>query len=179
VASTWPCSLVSCGVNVALLFGQLSVLVLGRAGLFSQGSPPSVASSPASAVSTASPRVSEPTAVPSSTPVSGWLQVTPSRVQLGCANGQQTQFVVLENTRPEQLQWQATFSVAANQVGVNVGPNQGTLSPGTSTQLQIQNQAHANGPQGMAGRQGVMEFNPAMPDAGPSASLTYTTVGCN
>lgn len=167
-------------LNVLLFLGLLSVLVLGRSGFFSQGG------SPAGSGFTASPSLSSPaattpptvTAVTSPTPVAGWLQVTPTSVQLGCNGNQQTQFVVLDNTGPAPVQWQVAFSLPVNQVGVNVGPNQGTLNPGSSVPVQIQNQTHAHGPQGVPGQQGTIEFDSDTPDAGPSPSLTYTTVGC-
>jgi hypothetical protein len=99
-------------------------------------------------------------------------------LQLSCNNGQQTQFVVLKNTGAEPVQWQAIFSEPADQVGVSVTPNQGTLNAGTSMPLQIQNQTYAHGPQGAAGQQGTIEFNPETVGAGPSPNITYTTMGC-
>ena len=164
----------SLGVNVMLLLVLLSVLVLDHGG-FSQNNVPVGFSSSVSRVSTASPRSTfdTPTASPA-----GWLQVTPANLQLSCNNGQQTQFVVLKNTGTEPVQWQVIFSEPADQVGVNVNPNQGTLNPGSSMPLQIQNQTHAHGPQGVAGQKGTIEFNPEIVGAGPPPNITYTTVGC-
>ena len=166
-------------LNVVLLIGLLSVLVLGRSGLFSQGGSSAGSSSPVPTGSSASPRVSSPTGVSSPTAASGWLQVSTTSVQLGCDIGQQTEFVVLKNTGTTPVHWQATFSVPVDQAGVNISPNQGTLNPSTNMPLQIQNQMHAHGPQGGAGQQGSIEFTSDTPGAGLSPSLTYTTVGCN
>jgi hypothetical protein len=167
----------SLGINVALLIVLISVLILDHGGL-SQGTFPVGSYSPVATVSTSGPRVSTPTSVISPTPASGWLQVAPTSVQLGCTNGQQAQFVVLKNTGTVPLQWQAIYSAPSNLLGVAVTPNQGALNPGTSEPVQIQNQTLAGGPQGVTGQTGIIEFNPEMLGAGPSATLTYTTIGC-
>jgi hypothetical protein len=168
-------------LNVVLLIGLVSVLVLGRGAAFSQGNSPGGSSPPlptASLFSTASPRAGSPTALSSPTTATGWLQVTPTSVQLGCNGNGQTQFVVLKNIGPAPVQWQVSFSLPTNQAGINVSPNQGTLTSGSSMPIQIQNQTHATGPQGVPGQQGTIAFNPSTPDAGPSPSLAYGTVGC-
>ncbi len=165
----------SLGVNVVLLIVLLSVMILDHGG-FSPGNGPIGFSSPLSRVSTASPRAG--IATPTATPAGGWLQVTPTNLQLSCNGGQQTQFVVLKNTGTEPVQWQVIFSEPADQVGVNINPNQGTLNAGSSTPLQIQNQTHAHGPQGVDGQRGTIEFNAEIVGAGPSPNITYTTVGC-
>ncbi len=160
--------------NVVLLIVLLSVLVLTHGG-FSPSKVPVGFSSPVSRVSTVSPRASIDT--PTATPA-GWLEVTSTNLQLACNNGQQTQFVVLKNTGSEPVPWQVLFSLPANQVGVNVTPNQGTLPAGSTTAIQIQNQTRAHGPQGVAVQQGTIEFNPEVVGAGPPPTITYTTVGC-
>jgi hypothetical protein len=165
-------------LNAVLLTGLLSVLFFGRSSLFSQGAVASGSPSPVSSGSTAGAGLGSPTTVSSPTPSAGWLQVTPTSVHLGCNGNQQTQFVVLANTGPAPVQWQVTFSLPANQAGVNVGPNQGTLNPGSNMPIQIQNQTQANGPQGVPSQQGTIAFNPATPDAGSSPTVMYTTVGC-
>jgi hypothetical protein len=152
----------SLGVNVVLLV----ILLLDHGG----------PSSSMSRVTRDSPKASIDT--PTAAPVNGWLHVTPTNLQLSCNNGQQTQFVVLMNTGTESVQWQVIFSVPADQAGVNVTPNQGTLNAGTSMPLQIQNQTYAHGPQGAAGQRGTIEFNPEIVGAGPSPNITYATVGC-
>jgi hypothetical protein len=173
-------------LNAVLLIGLLSILVFGRSSLFSQGGAPSGSPSAASPGSTAGARLSSPTTASNPTPTSAssptvsadWLQVTPTSVQLGCNGNQQTQFVVLANTGPEPVQWQVTFSLPANQAGVNVGPNQGVLNPGSNMPIQIQNQTHANGPQGIPSQQGTITFNSATPQAGSPPTVMYTTKGC-
>jgi hypothetical protein len=100
-------------------------------------------------------------------------------VQLGCNGNQQTQFVVLKNTGPAPVQWRVSFSLPPNQAGINVNPNQGTLNSGSDMPIQIQNQTHATGPQGVPSQQGTIAFNPSTPDAGPSPNVAYSTVGCN
>jgi hypothetical protein len=108
-------------------------------------------------------------------------------VQLGCVSGQRTQYVTLQNTGSAKVNWQATFSVPAQQAGVAVSPQRGQLAAGGSIPIQLQNTTRSNGSQGGSGRQGVITFTPtasddnqdAGPDAGSSASLSYTTVGCH
>ena len=167
----------SLGINVALLISLFSVLILDHGGL-SQGNSLVGSTSPVATVSAVGPRAGIPTIVLSPTPVSGWLQVSPTAVQLGCTNGQQVQFVVVENTGTAPVQWQAIFSLPSTQVGVSVNPNQGTLNPGTSVPVEILNQTQASGPQGVTGQKGIIEFNPEMLGAGPSVTLTYSTIGC-
>jgi hypothetical protein len=166
----------SLGLNAALLIALLSVLILGHTNLFaSAGSPPG-SSGPLSTASAANSILSTPTAGSTTTPATGWLQVSPTSIQLGCDNGQQDQVVVLHNTGTDQVQWQAVFSTAGNTSGVQVGPNQGSLDPGTSMSIQIHNGTHSNGSQ--RGQQGTIQFSPTTPDAGPGPILSYTTVGC-
>jgi hypothetical protein len=173
-------------LNVVLIVGILSILIFGLSGVFSQGSPPSGSNLPISSGSPAGSRLGSPsvdadatpTAVASPSPTAGWLQVNPTSVHLGCNGNQQTQFVVLANTGTASVQWQVRLSLPADQAGVSVSPNQGTLSPGSNMPVQIQNQTLANGPQGIPGQQGTIEFTPDTLDAGAPATLTYTTVGC-
>jgi hypothetical protein len=164
----------SLGVNVALLVGLVSVLVLGHLGLLSSGGS---AAGPPSPV----PVLPSPTTVSSPTPTSSWLQVSPSNVTLGCDNGQQTQFVVLQNTGTTPVQWKATLSLLNNQVVVDVGPNQGTLKSGTGVVLQIHNRTRDNGQQGGT-QQGSIQFNPvnsSTPSVGSLPSLSYTAMVCS
>ncbi|MGO8951094.1 MAG: BACON domain-containing protein [Ktedonobacterales bacterium] len=172
----------SLGANMVLLVGLVSLLLLGHSGFFSPGT--SSASSPPG-VSTPSQALRSPTSTPSPTPtatpapVSGWLQVMPASVHLGCNNGQQMQFVVLINNGSAAVQWQVNNAAPANQPALNISPNQGTLNAGTSIALQVQNQTHANGPQGVPSQQGVIDFVVETPDAGVPPRLSYTTVGCH
>ena len=152
---------VSLVANGALLASLLGVLLLARAGFFS----PPGGYAPRNALSSAS-------ATSSATPFSGWLQVAPPSVRLGCDGGQQTQFAVLANTGPEAVRWQVALSVPADQAGVEVSPKEGDLHAGASLVLQIQTKSRP------VGQQGIIRFESAIPAAGPPPSLSYTTVGC-
>src|SRR6185312_4497502 len=145
---------VSLGANVALIVALLAVVLLARGGYFSSPPQPSVG---ASATSTAQ---STPYPSPSATSTAGWLQVGPTSVQLGCDSGQQAQFVVLMNTGAEDVQWQAVYSVSADQAAVTISPRQGNVRAGTSMVIQIQSKRHADG------QQGVIHFDPDTSAAG-------------
>jgi hypothetical protein len=168
---------ISLGANVVLLIALASVMtfVLSHASSFLPGGGSGQSASglaQGTATATASPAASP-------TPSAGWLRLAPSTVQLGCGDGQQTQVVVLQNTGQDSLRWQATFSLSADQAGVSVNPQRGTLSAGASVAVQLQNTTHASDTQGASGPQGVITFAPRSSDAGPPATLTYTTVGCS
>lgn len=171
VAASSPLSLalaLSLGINVALLIGLMGTLLLARAGAFA---PPRSAA--AQSVETGSPTSAALGTPTPSTPLStGWLQVAPSSVQLGCGGDQQTQSVVLTNSGPHRVQWQAVFAVPTDQAGVEVGPNQGDLRPGASVVLQI----HDTNPS--TTQQGVVRFEPDSSAAGTPPSLTYTAPSC-
>jgi hypothetical protein len=160
---------VSLGVNIALLVGLVSVLLLARAGAFA----------PSTAMGTASPTASEAagsSAVSSPTLTTlgagGWLQVAPSSVRLGCDGDQRTQFVVLTNTGPQDVQWQVTLGVPTDQAVIDVGPNQGTLQAGASTVLQLHNRPHP------ALQQGIVRIDLQSPAAGMPPSFSYTAASC-
>lgn len=166
---------ISLGANVVLLASLLTLLLLNHAGISSLGGG---GGQTAPGQTLGSPTVtSHPTVSPS--PGTGWLQVAPSSVQLGCDSDQHTQTVVLRNTGSESVKWQAAFSVPVEQAGVTVSPQEGELAAGASMPLQLQNTTRTSGRQGTSGRTGVVSFTPTTPDAGASASLTYTTVGCH
>ena len=169
VASTWgrhPTLLgISLFANVVLLASVLSVVLLAHAGAFSSPSSAGQSTPPGSTLGSSS-------ATPSLTPVSGWLQVAPTSVQLGCDGDQQTQVVVLTNTGPEEVHWQVVLDVPADQAGVAITPRRGDLQAGTSISVRIQNRSHGTD------QQGVMRFDPQTPQAGPSPSLSYTSAGC-
>jgi hypothetical protein len=93
-------------------------------------------------------------------------------VQLGCSDGQQTQYVVLRNAGTDDVQWQVKFASQADQAAVSVSQSEGDLRAGTSMALQIQLRHHATN------QQGTIRFDPGTPDAGSPASLSYTIVGC-
>lgn len=173
---------ISLGANIVLLVGLLSLLLLGHSGFFSPGtastSVPPTASTHTLVLSSPTPPSTSPTPTTSPAPIFGWLQLMPSSVHLGCDNGQQIQFVVLINNGPAPVQWQVNLSVPGNQAALNISPNQGTLNPGTSMSLQIQNQTQAHGPQGVSSQQGIIDFVVDTSNAGVPPHLSYTTVGC-
>jgi hypothetical protein len=160
---------VSLFANGALLVALVSVLLFARTGVFSPRGSSTTHTPAASATSAASPT----SAVSSPTSSESWLAVAPSSVRLGCGEGQDTQFVVLENTGPADVQWQAQFSVSPDQAGVEVDPTQGDLSAGASSAIQIRNTAQADA------RNGVILFAPDSSAAGAPPSLSYTTASCS
>jgi hypothetical protein len=160
----------SLGLNAALLIALLSVLVLGHTNLFAATGP----SGPQSTGSTTNSLLSSPTIGLTPTSATGWLQISPTSVQLGC--GQQDQTVTLLNTGTDQVQWQATVSTPGDTGAVEVGPNQGSLDPGGSMSIQIHLRTHFNGSQGT--QQGTIQFSPNTSGAGSGPTVSYTAVGC-
>jgi hypothetical protein len=161
--------------NAALLalVVLLGLLLLARSGFFGPlGSSPQA--SPA--VSTSNAATGSPSASASPTSgssTSGWLQVSPTTVRLGCSSGQQTQFVVLANQGPEQVQWQADLPSSEDQAGVTLSPDHGQLRAGASIVLQLRNKSQNTD------HQGVIRFDATGQDAGQSPSLSYTTTACD
>src|SRR5258708_8796832 len=144
------------GGCVVLLFSV--GLLLGHAGVFP------LSPSPAHTVTGGS----VPSPTPSATPVTGWLQVTPTSVQVSCGQDQQTQVVVLANRGPQPVQWQASLSVPTDQAGIEVSPHEGTLASGASTAIQLQ--LHHHHDQGAGQQQGVAPFVPETLEARPFPS---------
>lgn len=163
--------------NVALVIGLLGVLFLSHAGFFSPNGSSGQSSSGVSGSGNAlgSPT---PTSMASPTPNSGWLRVAPNSITLGCGDGQRSQVVILENTGPNRVKWQVSFSGSSGQAGVSVSPQEGRLAPGATTSLQIQNTTSASDGQNVSGQQGVINFTTTSSDIGPPATLSYTTMGC-
>lgn len=160
----------SLAANVVLLLALLAVLLLGHASLGAAGGP---AGSPAAGAA-----LSSPTAATSPTPLSGSLRVTPSSVQLGCASGQRTQFVVLLNTGPQRVVWQATVVGATDQAGVSLSPDHGRLNAGASQPIQLQNTAQPSDSGSGTSQQGVIHFAVTSADTGQATSLSYTVTVC-
>ena len=152
------------GASVVLLVSLLSLLI--HTGVFSLGG----SSSPGA--SARHPSLT-PTPTLTSTPVTGWLQVAPTSVHLGCNDPLTIQYVVLVNSGPQSVSWQASLPSSGDQAGVAVSPNRGQLAAGASRAIQIQSRTRSDA------QQGVIQFNPNNPDAGPSPRLSYTTEGCN
>lgn len=157
---------VSIGANVALIAALLAVVVLARAGYFAP-SPQTGTGSGISAISTTTTTPS-----PSATPAAGGLQVTPTSVQLGCDSGQQYQVVTLLNSGSESVDWVVQVSGGSDQAGVSISPRHGTLRPGTSISIRLQNTSNGDG------RQGVITFNTNGQADGSPPTLNYTTAGC-
>ena len=160
---------VSLIANGALLVALVSVLLFARAGFFSPRSASLQPTREPSATSTAGVA----SALASPTPSGDWLQVAPSSVQLGCDGDQATQFVVLTNTGPAEVQWEAVISVSADQAGIEVDPMQGDLSEGTSVTVQIHSTAQADA------QQGEIRFDPDPSAAGAPPTLDYSTNSCS
>lgn len=159
---------ISLGANIVLLVSLLSLLALGRVGQ----------AAPGGSASSAGAALGSPTATGSAQPLVGWLGVTPSSVQLGCDNGQQTQFVILKNSGPEKVQWQAVISSPGDQAGVEVGPHEGGLAAGASVAVKIRNELHGGDSQSASSQQGIIRFQPNTPDAGSAPSLSYMAAAC-
>ena len=155
---------VSIGANVALIAALLAVVLLARAGYF--------APSPQAATGTGISATTTPAPSPSATPSAGGLQVTPTSVQLGCDSGQQYQVVVLKNSGSESMDWVVQVSGGSDQAGVSISPRHGTLRPGTSIAIRLQNTSNGDG------RQGVITFNTNAQAGGSPPTLSYTTAGC-
>jgi len=168
-----------------LLIGLLALLLLNQSGIIAWvGASGSTGPSTSGAVLSTGTTLPSPTATSSATatssviPLSGWLQVTPSSVQLGCDGDQRTQVVVLANTGPEDVHWQATVFGFGDRVGVTVTPNEGDLDAGNSASVQVQNTTSTSGSHGGSSRQGVIRFAAESADAGTPASLNYTSQRC-
>ena len=153
------------GASLILLLSLFGFLVLpsltGHAGIFSSGK-----SAAQSSLGSATPTATRDT-------TAGWLLVAPTSVSFGCADHQRTQNIVLENRGSQQVHWQADFAATANQAAVALSPGNGDLGPGESTVIQLQSTTSSTG------LQGIIRFTPSDPVAGPSASLSFTAVGCN
>lgn len=160
--------------NVVMIVALAGVLLFGHTGLLSPRG--SSSGAPASGPALASPtatatRAATATSTSSST---GWLQVAPSSVHLGCDGNQQTQFVVLVNNGPQRVRWQASLPGFGDQAGITVNPATGALHAGQTVSIQIQLNPDSGG-----GQQGAIQFAPDTSDAGAPATLTYTADSCN
>jgi hypothetical protein len=159
---------VSIGANVALIAALLAVVLLARAGYFAP-SPQGATGAGISATKTAN---TTPAPSPSATPSAGGLQVAPTSVRLGCDSGQQSQYVVLLNSGSASVNWVVEISGGSDQSGVSVSPRHGTLRPGTSISIRLQNTSNGDG------HQGVISFTTDSEAAGSPPTLNYTTAGC-
>jgi len=166
---------ISLAANIILLLSLFALVVLGRNGLLAPGNS-AANGNLASANATTSAHSASATAASrasSSTPVNAnWLEVTPSQIQLGCSNNQQTQTIMLANSGPNQLHWHAVLSRTGDRAGVSLSPDQGNLNAGASVAIQVQDRFHTNG------QQGTIRFVPDTSAAGAAPSLSYSTAGC-
>lgn len=173
--SAYPLILgISFFANVVLVLTLIGVLLATHTGFFAPGgpSPRGAASGPAQSTPTATANLT-----PSITSTAGWLQVTPDSIHLACDGGQRIQLVVLANTGTRRVQWQADISGSGDQAAVTVNPDQGTLRAGANVAIQIE--INTSGGSGSPSQQGVIQFDPDIPDAGAPASLSYTADSCN
>jgi hypothetical protein len=161
---------VSIGANVALIAALLAVVLLARAGYLG----PSPRTGAGAGISATSATTSTPSPSPSANPAIGSLQVTPTSVRLGCDSGQQSQYVVLINSGSDSVDWGVEVSGGSDQSGVSISPRHGTLRPGTSIAIRLQNTSHDDG------RQGVISFttDTDAQSGGSPPTLSYTTDGC-
>ena len=159
---------VSIGANAALIAALLAVVLLARAGYFA----PSPLAGNGAGISATSTTSTTPSPSPSATPATSGLQVAPTTVNLGCDSGQQSQVVVLLNSGSDSVDWQLEVSGGLDQAGVSISPRHGTLRPGTSISIRLQNTSQGDG------QQGVITFNTDAQTGGPPPTLSYTTQGC-
>jgi hypothetical protein len=154
-----------------VVIGLLGGLLLNQLGVFAPrgatGSP-----GPTSALSS-------PTRATSPGPLANGLQVTPSSVRLGCDGDERTQEVVLANSGPADVAWQAVMAAAADRAGIVIAPNQGDLDAGDSVSVQLENTTQSFNSEGSSHREGVIRFGPASADAGAFASLSYRLDLCH
>ena len=161
-------SLGAIGVVVISLLGGL---LLNQLGVFA---PRGATSSPGPTTA-----LSSPTGATSPGPLAGGLQVTPSSVRLGCDGDERTQEVVLVNSGPADVEWQAVVDTAADRAGIAITPNQGNLDAGESVSVQLENTTQSSDSEGSSHREGVIRLVPASADAGASASLSYRLDLCH
>src|SRR5262249_61061530 len=116
---------------------------------------------------------------PSPTPFVGWLHVPPSSVRLGCDADYRTQVVTVENTGPEDIHWQADVIGSGDQAGVALTPEEGELEAGASVSIELRTTFSSSGSQSDSTKRGSIPFAPDSTDAGPTASLSFTTQRCH
>jgi hypothetical protein len=171
-----PLFWLSLGATGAVLIGLVGLLLLNQLGVFaSRGAPGSSLPSSALASPTSTPLA---TATPSALAVADRLQVTPSSVRLRCDGDQQTLFVVLLNTGPQAVQWQAVVDVSADQTRIAITPNQGNLAAGATVSIQLENITQSSSQDG-SDSQGLIRFAPTTAAASSPARLSYRLDNCS
>jgi hypothetical protein len=175
-----PLFWLSLGATGTVLIGLVGLLLLNQLGMFvSRGTPGSSVPHGASGNATTAPL---PTATASATvsslALSGWLQVTPSSVRLRCDGDQQTQLVVLANTGPQTVQWQAVVEVSADQARIAIAPSHGDLAAGATVSVQLENTTQTSS-QGGSDSEGVIRFVSTAATAGSPSVLSYRLDNCS
>jgi hypothetical protein len=99
-------------------------------------------------------------------------------VQLGCDGDNRAQVVVLTNTGPQHVQWQAHVQGAGDNPGIAFDPHDGDLEAGATVSIQLQNTTSSSGSHGGFSRHGVITFSTDDSDAGAPASLSYSLSRC-
>jgi hypothetical protein len=167
----------SLGAIGVVVIGLLGGLLLNQLGMFA---PRGATGSPGPTSALSSPTtLASPTITTSPGPLAGGLQVTPSSVRLGCDEGERTQEVVLVNSGPVDVEWQAVVDTAADRAGIAITPNQGDLAAGESVSVQLENTTQSSDSGGSSHREGVIRFVPTSADAGAPASLSYRLDRCH
>ena len=168
-----PLLWLSLGAIAVVVIGLLGGLLLNQLGMFA----------PRGATSSPGPTnaLSSPTTLPSTTasPLANGLQVTPSNVRLGCDGNERTVQVVLVNTGPADVEWQAVVDTAADRAGIIITPNQGDLDAGDNVPVQLENTTQSVDAEGSSHREGVIRFVPTAADAGGPVSLSYRLDLCH
>jgi hypothetical protein len=171
-----PLLWLSLGATGAVLIGLIGLLLLNQLGIFaSRGAPGSSVPHTALGSPTSTP-LSTSTASPLA--FSGQLQVTPSSVRLRCDGDQQTQFVVLANTEPQTVHWEAVVDVSADQTRIAITPSQGNLDAGAMVSVQLENTTQSSS-QGGSDSAGDIRFVATTATASSSARLSYRLDNCS
>jgi hypothetical protein len=171
-----PLLWLSLGATGAVLIGLVGLLLLNQLGMFaSRGAPGASVPQRTPGTPTSTPLS---TATASVLAVSNWLQVTPSSVRLRCDGDQQTQVVVLANTGPQAVQWQAVVEVSADQARIAITPAQGNLAAGATVSVQLENITQSSS-QGGSDSEGVIRFVSTTATAGSPPALSYRLDNCS
>jgi len=175
-----PLLWLSLGTTGAVLIGLVGLLLLNQFSMFASRGAPG-ASGPTSELG--NPTTTTPTQLPSATAsalaVAGWLRVAPSSVRLRCDGDQRLQVLVLANTGPQPVQWQAVVDMSADHAGIAIAPNQGVLDAGASVSVQLENTTKSSSSQGGGHSEGVIRFVPTSATAGSPPRLSFRLDTCS
>ncbi len=121
-----------------------------------------------------------PTATPSPTPSptpplpANWLSAQPSSISLSCKGAKQTQYVTLTNNGNDKLEWTESTQTNSILVGVSVNPNDGTLEPGHSVNIAVNNSKTW-----LPGNSGQLDFSPSGDNAGIAGDTAVVNYSAN